>query len=336
MRIIYGISGEGYGHAVRSAPIIDELRRKHQVMVLGGNKAHAFHKGIRIASLLIHYRNNSVSDIGTTTINLVRAPAYAASFIKTAWIMATRKPHVVVSDYEPWTCYAALLLGIPLVNVGNQYLLTHTDIKTAKGHRLDAWKTNTVTRMISPAGRFLITSFVQHKPTPGAYMIAPPLRKEITRLKPRKGKNLLVYQTSESNTRLVDVLRRSGMPCVIYGLGKKPSIGKCIFKTFNQTEFYDDLASAKAIITNGGHTLISEAIHLRKPILSIPVRKQYEQISNAISVEKLGCGMMAPAITDGALQTFIGRLDQFSRRYRRIDRKNGVDDAVRIIELTRR
>ena len=51
------------------------------------------------------------------------------------------------------------------------------------------------------------------------------------------------------------------------------------------------LKQTKAIITNGGFTVISEALYLKKPIFSIPIKNQFEQALNAKFVEKLGAGV---------------------------------------------
>lgn len=48
--------------------------------------------------------------------------------------------------------------------------------------------------------------------------------------------------------------------------------GNLQFKNFNEDEFYRDLASCRAVITNGGFSLMTEALYLQKPILSVPVK----------------------------------------------------------------
>ena len=40
--------------------------------------------------------------------------------------------------------------------------------------------------------------------------------------------------------------------------------------SYNEDEFYDDLANSKAVVCNGGFTFITEAITLKKPIYSVP------------------------------------------------------------------
>ena len=81
-----------------------------------------------------------------------------------------------------------------------------------------------------------------------------------------------------------------------------------------------------------GVFLISEALYLRKPVLSIPVRRQYEQISNGICVARAGYGMTAAALTPETLKEFLRGLGAFRKNLRDYKRINGAPVAARLIE----
>jgi UDP:flavonoid glycosyltransferase YjiC (YdhE family) len=66
-------------------------------------------------------------------------------------------------------------------------------------------------------------------------------------------------------------------------------------------------------VANGGFTLMGEAVYLRKPMLSEPVGKQFEQVLNARYLQSLGYGLHAEAITAGALSAFIERLPDYEQ-----------------------
>ena len=51
-----------------------------------------------------------------------------------------------------------------------------------------------------------------------------------------------------------------------------------------------DLVGANAVIANAGFSLVSEALHLGKPYLAIPVKRQFEQVLNAYYVDKMNYG----------------------------------------------
>jgi uncharacterized protein (TIGR00661 family) len=140
--------------------------------------------------------------------------------------------------------------------------------------------------------KYLITTFfypsVRNKKR---VMLFPPiLRDDILRLKPTTKDYVLVYQTNSSNKKLIDMLKMINERFLVYGFNIEKKDKNIQFKKFNEDVFFDDLANCKAVITNGGFTLIGEALHLKKPILSIPIKHHFEQIVNAIYLKRLGYG----------------------------------------------
>lgn len=74
---------------------------------------------------------------------------------------------------------------------------------------------------------------------------------------------------------------------------------------FSEAGFIADLASARAVVTNGGFSLISEAVFLRKPICAIPIPAQFEQWLNAAEVQQMGYGRHFEAISADNLRAFL-------------------------------
>jgi UDP-N-acetylglucosamine:LPS N-acetylglucosamine transferase len=53
---------------------------------------------------------------------------------------------------------------------------------------------------------------------------------------------------------------------------------------------------------------MSEAVYLHKPMLSIPLEGQFEQVINALYLEKLGYGMYTKQLTMESLKEFLSRV----------------------------
>ena len=132
----------------------------------------------------------------------------------------------------------------------------------------------------------------------------PLLSDNITRIPHHKKGFILVYQTSSSNNKLIDDLIHIDHKFIIYGMNKEAKEGHMEFKLFSD-DFIHDVANAEAIITNGGFSLISEALYFKKPILSIPVKGQFEQELNAIFIDQLGYGKMLTTSTIQDIKIFI-------------------------------
>ena len=58
------------------------------------------------------------------------------------------------------------------------------------------------------------------------------------------------------------------------------------------------MINCHGIITGGGFETPAEALYLRKKILSIPIRKHYEQECNAAALKKLGVPVVYEAGDD--------------------------------------
>ena len=85
-------------------------------------------------------------------------------------------------------------------------------------------------------------------------------------------------------------------------------------KEFSREGFLYDLAGCKGIIANSGYSLISEALFLHKPYLAVPIAKQFEQIINAIYIEKLGYGLHAEEFSKKQVIDFLGQLKKYEEK----------------------
>ena len=190
-----------------------------------------------------------------------------------------------MTDFEPLSGIYARSAHVPLVCVDNIHMIDrcrHDDEITAGAHE-DFRIARAVTRaMVPTAGDYVITTFFEPPLLKGRTVLVPPIvRPAIVAAQPERGEHLLVY--SGGSDELIDALRECGAPSRVYGPRSVDG-------------FLEDLVSARGVITGGGFSLLSEAVYLGKPMLSIPLRGQFEQLMNARYLEREGFGMCAPAI----------------------------------------
>ena len=165
---------------------------------------------------------------------------------------------------------------------------------------------------------YLVTTFF-HPPVvkPRTTLVPPILRPLVLSARPEEGEHLLVYQTSTSDAALLDRLRATGLECRIYGVRRgiraEERDGNLRFMPFSDEGFVDDLRTARGVVANGGFTLLGEAVYLRRPLLSVPVRKQFEQVLNARYLEREGYGIAAEEVTGEVLGQFLERLPDLRR-----------------------
>jgi UDP-N-acetylglucosamine:LPS N-acetylglucosamine transferase len=69
--------------------------------------------------------------------------------------------------------------------------------------------------------------------------------------------------------------------------------------------------SARGVVTGGGFSLLSEAVYLGKPVLSVPLHGQFEQLMNARYLAREGFGICAPSVDMATMTAFLDGLDGF-------------------------
>ena len=115
-------------------------------------------------------------------------------------------------------------------------------------------------------------------------------------------------------------------------MGKRKRRGNVTFMPVNNHQFYKDLESASYVIVNGGFTLISEALYLRKPVLAIPVKNQIEQEYNGSALKRLGYGSTTKELTSADLESFEKNLTNYKKRIAKLPRwKNEMDVIEKVI-----
>lgn len=323
MRILYGVVGEGMGHATRSRVVLEHLTRRHDVHVVVSGRARdylaqRFENVHNIWGFTIQYEGNSVKKMQTLLANLKGAfTGWPQNVKKYFEIVDKFQPDVVISDFESFSYLFARNHLIPCISIDNMQIINRCvhDPAMLAGYEDQFELTKSIVKTKVPgAFHYLITTFFQPPIRKLRTTLLPSiLRPEIINANSEPGQHLLVYQTMSSNSALIDELRKSGQECRIYGykreITQEERDGNLIFKPFSEAGFIDDLRTARAVVGGGGYTLMSEAVYLKKPMLSVPIQGQFEQVLNALYLERLGYGVHAKALDGQVLGGFLERVD---------------------------
>ena len=301
MRILYGVVGEGMGHATRSRVILSHLVQRHEVEIVVSGRAHAFltrafpQVRVReIAGLAMVYEDNAVRRSKTALDFLRKLPAFAENHALFAEISQGFDPKLVVSDFESFSYLYGKAHDLPIVSIDNMQVLNRCRLDVEIPAELQgSFQTAKalVKAKLPRCAAYLITSFFFPEVRKPRTALFPPILRDAVLDAPRStGDHVLVYQTSDSWTELVPTLRRLPGRFVVYGLNREETLGNVELRPFSEAGFVDDLASARAVLTGGGFSLMGEAVYLGKPVFSVPLVGQFEQTLNALYLEKLGYG----------------------------------------------
>lgn len=329
MRILYGVCGEGMGHAIRSAVVGTHLAGLGHDVTYVCSLGRAFDHlrrsgtGRMIPTLGLHstMRANRVDPLGTAlgnaALQLVAGPlAHTLTAAGVGW----SKPDAVVSDFEPWTARYAGIAGLPLVAIDNIHFASHCrhDPRVASVGVGDAEARElmlpVVERMVPGARRYLVTSFVGEGSAglglfhPRASLHLPILRPETLSWPTSPGVHVVVYFNDKADAGRLDALSGLGVPFHVYGSDVKTPVtyGNVTLMPMG-VGFLEDMASSRAVVAGGGFTTMTEAVYMGKPMLAIPFGGQYEQILNANYLQAAGYGERADALTREGLGAFLER-----------------------------
>ncbi len=331
MKILYGVVGEGMGHAMRSSVILERLVAEgHTLRIVGSGRAAEWLEKrypdavTTITGLTMVYEDNVVRKLKTALENLKAAAGIPDNLRAYLQMAREYSPDLVISDFESWTYAFARGQGIPVISVDNMQVIhrcEHPD-DVLDSDRGDFQLAKSIVKGKLPrANAYLVTSFFY-----------PPLRKDRTTLHPpilranivearskvRMGDHVLVYQSGTSHDALEEALRRVPAAFRVYGLRRDISApvteGNLTYCPFSEAAFVEDMATSRAVIAGGGFTTMGEAIYLGKPMLSVPLGGQFEQALNANYLRKLGYGERAESVTTSAVKSFLDRVPWYQER----------------------
>lgn len=320
-RILYSVCGEGMGHATRSSVIIKHLLKDNELIIFASGKAYdflskKFDNVYYIEGFNTVYIENTAKYMSTFLAGLKNLPKSLKNNMKILYNIArVFKPNIIISDFEAYSNLLSKILGIPLISVDNIHVITQCKLELPEKYYTERLAAQGVIHsfITLPKSYFITTFFYPEvKNEKKVFLYPPVLRNEILNLKPFNGDHVLVYQTSDSNSKLIDILKSLDEKFIIYGFDtEKEEEENLKFRKFNEDKFFKDFESCKAVVANGGFTLMSEAIYLGKPVYTIPVKKQFEQTVNAVYLKKSGYGEFHEQISKESFETFISKLDSY-------------------------
>ena len=328
MNILYGVVGEGLGHAMRSRVVLEHLLANgHQVHIMASGKAVDFLSKRFAGVHQIHgyhmiLEENRVRRAATLWSNvrtgLTGVPQNIAAYFD---LVDAFRPDAVISDFESWTWLFAKNRRLPVISIDNMQIINRCALApdVVEGHEAEFALTKAFVKAKLPfCDRYLITTFFRppvRKPRTSLH--APILRPEILAAQRRDGEHLVVYQTGGGDRRLLDALAATGLECRVYGvrrdLHEDLRDGTLVYRPISEAGFIDDLASCRGVIASAGFTLMGEAVYLRKPMLAVPLAGQFEQLLNARYLARSGYGAWAPDLDDaGTIAAFVRELPRYA------------------------
>lgn len=325
MKILYGVPGEGMGHATRSKVIITHLLKNHDVRVVSSSRAFDFlekqfpERVYNIKGLNFVYEDGAIEKFKTFQKIVKNSPHDLLENLG-VYKKISREfvPDIVITDFETSSYLFGKYLNVPIIDIDNIQVLSRCklEIKVPEEEKFNYNLAKTICKYRVPGCDHYLLSTFFNPPVikKNTELIPPILRNEIINAVPESGNHILVYQTSTSQNNLLNTLNEiKNERFIVYGCNMDMSEGYCTMKKFSEEGFIHDLTTAKAVITNGGYSLISEAVYLKKPVCSFPIKNQFEQYMNAAYIEKKSYGKHITEFTSENISLFLENLPKYQQ-----------------------
>ncbi|MEM3074723.1 MAG: glycosyltransferase family protein [Candidatus Pacearchaeota archaeon] len=317
MRILYGVSGVGMGHAFHSTEVTKFLEKNgHKVLIFTYGDAYKILKEefnvYKIEGLHLDFYNGSLRYSSTIYKSLKSIFINIYNFRKIKKTISDFKPELCITDMEFFVSVISTLYNIPTISLSNQTRFTNLKLDIPKKY----WKDYILTKLAVNFTMFnkdycIALSFSKFPKIKKNTFISPPIiRKEIRNLKPTIQNKIVVY-LSRDNQKVLKILKHINERFIVYGYNVNKKEENLEFRT--KESFAKEFGSCKAIISTSGFTSVSEALYLKKPHLAIPLKGQFEQIFNALMLKKRGYGEYCEKVTKENIEHFINNLDFYRK-----------------------
>lgn len=363
-KIVIGICGIGRGHSMRQLPIVEALSKNNKLILFVFNESYDYyvqkfhqHPNVRVLSVVVPRFVGCEDGIDFAETAKITSNDKSNYFATNMLVFQEvrklfTKPDLVISDYEPTAAQLSYSLNVPLLTIDQQSKYLEGDYPVLYGNTSLSEKARLEMFFPKAAKRIACSFFRLPDYNSREVEIVPPILKEsllglqnITGS--GNGKNILVYLSPYSDfvqkeEEVLSIL--SNFPSYNFHmyvsqntLYNELSAGSRNIKVYyhGDSSFEDMIIKMDGAISTGGHSFLSEAMYLGKPVFAIPL-DTYEQAFNAKIISDYAFGMSDTKLTRKNIQSFLWGMNKFRSNIEAdeniLQRQNGLPIVLRKIE----
>jgi uncharacterized protein (TIGR00661 family) len=290
LKILYGIQCTGNGHLSRSKEIIKYLQDNYQERIdcidvcLSGNFSQ-----IDTSELNIKYRFNGLGfnmingqiSIWKTIVDLK-----LWDFLKSIMIPKINDYDIIVSDFEPITCWSGIISRKRVLGVGNHYKFL-SNKKFLKNLSPNYFYNKIITKLVSPVNDYIAFEYL--KETENDFF--PIIRKVLRKAQITQEDFYICYLSSISSSdqvKFFNLFPNQTFYIFHNDIKEASDFENVRLRPIDRVNFTNRLVRCKGVICHTGFQLTSECLFLGKKLLVVPIKHQIEQIYNTKTLNKFG------------------------------------------------
>lgn len=282
MKILYAIQGTGNGHASRAIEIIPYLQQKADVDVLiSGYQCELdfpFDINYKMYGLSFIFGKKGGIDFSQTLKKLRLKTLYQE--IKS---LPVKKYDLVINDFEPVSAWAAKINNVPIISLSHQNAVLDENAPKFGVYKIE----RLLLKYYAPAR---IKFGFHFKPYSSA-IFTPIIRKQIRYRNSTNKGHYTVYLPAYSDKKIIKVLSEfSQVKWEVFSkhTDKHKYKNNITIRPINGSDFIKSIATSAGVLCGAGFETPAEALFLGKKLLVIPMKNQYEQQCNALSLQEMG------------------------------------------------
>lgn len=315
-RIFCGVQATGRGHLSRFTVVKNILEdRGHEVYgYASGQEIPPYTSGIDRFDLgpTFFIRDNRIDALASARYNALKLALFLRNYSQLKKFLRDKIFDHAIVDFEPNSARALVSTGTKFTIFDNQTfaLLPHENLKDAKCEiaNMRRFVKFYYGKALARADTILTYSLVPAKPAyPNQIIVPPCVRIEVRELVPARENHLLYYSSIGTiPVPLIEFARRNPTKEIRAYVAQKPAPGtvppNIRIPDRNASTFLTDLASCCLYITGAGFESVAEAVTLKKPLLVIPIKGQWEQCINAEVIRENHIGETASLLSSKLIE----------------------------------
>ncbi len=304
MKILYAIQGTGNGHVSRAREIIPILQRKGELDILiSGTQADVdlpFPVKYRFKGLCFVFGKKGGIDVLETYRkgNLKR-------LFKEIKSLPIEDYDLVINDFEPVSAWACRRKHKTCIGLSHQAAVISKNAPRPKKKDLIG---QAILQNYAPVSR----AYGFHFKTYASDIFTPVIRSEIREPKPETKKHYTVYLPAYSDKRIHRILSAvKDVEWQVFSKHNRETYRKdnVFFQPVNNDGFIKSMLDCTGILCGAGFETPAEALYLRKKLLVIPMKGQYEQQCNAAALDDLGVPVLK-----SLKKKYIGKIKSWTEK----------------------
>lgn len=283
MNILYAIQGTGNGHLSRAMDIIPCLQQHGNVDILvsgtQGDLCLPFPLKYKLRGLSFIFGKSGGVDLWKTLVK-----SNVRKLVKEINALPVENYDLVINDFEPVSSWACYMKDIPCIGLSHQAAVLVDEAPKPE-------KTDMLGKLILKNYAPTTAQYGFHFKSYDTNIFTPVIRTQVRNQKIENKGHYTVYLPAYDDKRLISKL--SQFKNVSWDVFSKHNRKAFTYRNItvqpiHNERFISSMASSEGVLCGAGFETPAEALFMKKKLLVIPMKNQYEQQLNAAALKDMG------------------------------------------------